>query len=134
MPAAPAIQAPLSSNVTEELDMRFHFATLWWRYRYCRWREPNQRYTQRVWWLSYKKDAVLPAEADCPPPDYARPPPPPPPPPPSGLKESTIGRACQRATPSLLTMFAWFEEEKLMVTPRGRSRFTCLCLTLQCFQ
>ena len=63
-PAAPAIQAPLSSNVTDELDRRFQVAGLRWRYRYCRWCEPNQRYTQRVWWLNYKKDAVLPAEAD----------------------------------------------------------------------
>ena len=63
-PAALAIHVPLNASLTYDIDKRLHFVDLLRRYRDCRWHEPGQRLTQRVWRLTCKHGAVLHAEDD----------------------------------------------------------------------
>ena len=70
---APTTQMPLHMKITDDIDKRLQSADLLWKHTYCRWHEPRHRFTQRTWWLKYKKGSPFPSEEDFPPPEYPRP-------------------------------------------------------------
>ena len=59
---APTTQMPPHMKITDDIDKRLQSADLLWKHTYCRWHEPRHRFTQRTWWLTYKKGLLFPSE------------------------------------------------------------------------